>query len=46
MKNIPLPREESFMYKLIDKTEQHLKGMRWKSLFHDNHNASDSEKNQ
>ena len=46
MKNIPLPRKESFKYKLIDKTEQHLKRMRWKSLFHGNDNASDSEKNQ
>ena len=46
MKSIPLPRKESFIYKLNDKTEQLLKPMRWKALLYDNDNTSDREKNQ
>ena len=44
MKNIPVPRKESNMYKLIDKTEHLSKRMRWKALFHDNDNISDRKK--
>ena len=46
MKNIPLPRKESYIHKLIDKTEQLLKRMRWKALFYENDNTSDRKKNQ
>ena len=46
MKNIPSPRKESYIYKLIDKTEELLKRMRWKALFYDNYNTSDGKKNQ
>ena len=42
----PLPRRESYIYKLIDKTEQLLKRMRWKALFYDNDNTSHRKKNQ
>lgn len=33
MKNIPLPTQENYIYKLIDKTEKLLKRMRWKAFF-------------
>ena len=46
MKNIPLLPKESYIYKLIDKTEELLKLMRWKALFDDNYNTSDRKKNQ
>ena len=46
VKNIPLPRKESYIYKHIDKTEQLLKRMRWKALFYDNDNTSHRKKNQ
>ena len=52
MKNIPLPSEESYKYKLIAKTEQLLKGMRWKAFFfeitvsHNNSNDNTASDNQ
>ena len=46
MKSILLSRKESCIYKLIDKTEQLLKRMRWKALFYDNDNTSHRKKNQ
>ena len=35
MKNIPPPSKETYIYKVIDKNENVLKGMRWKAFFHD-----------
>ena len=44
MKNIPLPSEDSYKYKLIAKTEQLFKRMRWKAFFFKktvSHNSND-----
>ena len=52
MKNIPLPSEDSYKYKLIAKTEQLLKQMRWKAFFfektvsHNNSNNNTTSDNQ
>ena len=52
MKNIPLPSEDSYKYKLIAQTEQLLKQMRWKAFFfektvsHNNSNDNTTIDNQ
>ena len=40
LKNIPLPSKDSYKYKLIEKTEQLLKRMRWKAFFYERDNTN------
>ena len=43
-KNIPLPSQNDFLQRLIEKTEQFLRRMRWKAYFFLNPDASTSSK--
>ena len=43
MKNIPIPSRNSYMYKLIEKTELLLKRMRWKAFFFDKEPESNDD---
>ena len=40
LKNISLPSKYSYKYKLIKKTEELLKQMRWKAFFYDRENTN------
>ena len=44
-KNIPLPSQNDFLQRLIEKTEQFLRRMRWKAYFFLNPDTSNSYKN-
>ena len=44
-KNIPLPSQNDFLQRLIEKTEQFLRRMRWKAYFFLNPAVSTSSKN-
>ena len=44
-KNIPLPSQNDFLQRLIEKTEQFLRRMRWKAYFFLNPNTSTISKN-
>ena len=41
LKNIPLPTEEKYTFKLFERTEWFLKQMRWKAIFFDPEDADD-----
>lgn len=43
-KNIPLPSQNDFLQRLIEKTEQFLRRMRWKAYFFLNPDTSNSSK--
>lgn len=43
LKNIPLPSEEKYIFKLIERTEWFMKQMRWKAIFFEPDNANDNE---
>ena len=45
MKNIPLPSKETYIYKLIEKTEMFVKRMRWKAFFFDKEDDNNSQNN-
>ena len=42
MKNIPVPTKNSYLKKLIEKTESVIKRMRWKAFFFDQNKDKDS----
>ena len=41
MKNIPIPPRNSYLKKLIEKTESVIKRMRWKAFFFEQNNKTD-----
>ena len=43
-KNIPLPSRNDYLQRLIEKTEQFLRRMRWKAHFYLNHDTTSSSK--
>ena len=45
LKNIPIPRKESYMKALIDKTHKFLRRMRWKAHFFDNASTEGQQEN-
>ncbi len=45
LKNIPIPRKETYMKALIDKTHKFLKRMRWKAHFLDNPSSGEQREN-
>ena len=45
LKNIPLPSKNTYIYKLIDKTEKVIKRMRWKAFFFEKNEKSKENDN-
>ena len=45
MKNIPIPPRNSYLKKLIEKTESLIKRMRWKAFFFGRNNEKDKDNN-
>ena len=45
MKNIPLPSKETYIHRLIDKTEKLIKRMRWKAFFFNKDDEEDDVEN-
>ena len=46
LKNIPTPTKNTFILKLIDKTEAVIKRMRWKLFWYYNTNTNDVNRNE
>ena len=43
MKNIPIPSRNSYLKKLIEKTESVIKRMRWKAFFFENSDSNEDD---